>query len=158
MPRVVNAICDMAMVYGLADNKTDIDLDVVLRVIADRQASGVSPFAREGKADDPAVLAEITSLVREAMELRAVPDEEELPDPVAAMNGAAPLADEAHVNGHAVADAYPRLEVQREGGQGYNDVRIDALSLNDYRNAPARSGANEGQRPNWFRRTFRRTS
>jgi hypothetical protein len=92
------------------------------------------------------------------MELRAVPDEEELSDPVAAMNGEAPLADATHVNGHAVTDAYPRLEVQREGGQGYSDVKIDALSLNDYRNAPARSGANEGQRPNWFRRTFRRTS
>ena len=77
VPRVVNAICDMSMVYGLADNTTEIDLDVVLRVIADRQTSGVSPFARDGKADDPAVIAEITSLVREAMELRAVPDEEE---------------------------------------------------------------------------------
>jgi general secretion pathway protein A len=159
VPRVVNAICDMSMVYGLADNKTEIDLDVVLRVIADRQASGVSPFAREGKADDPAVIAEITSLVREAMELRAVPDEEEPADPVAAMNGAAPMADEAHVNGYAVPESYPRLEVQRaDGGQSYNDLRIDALSLNDYRNPPARSGANEGQRPSWFRRTFRRTS
>jgi hypothetical protein len=123
----------------------------VLRVIADRQASGVSPFARDGKADDPAVLAEITSLVREAMELRAVPDEEEPADPVAAMNGA---ADGAHINGHAVADGYPRLEVQRAD----DDLRIDALSLNDYRNPPARNGANEGQRPSWFRRTFRRTS
>ena len=69
------------------------------------------------------------------------------------MNGAAPLADEAHVNGHAVAEGYPRLEVQRA-----DDLRIDALSLNDYRNPPARSGANEAQRPSWFRRTFRRTS
>jgi hypothetical protein len=156
---VVNAICDMAMVYGLADNKTEIDLDVVLRVIADRQASGVSPFAREGKADDPAVMAEITSLVREAMELRAVPDEEEPTDPVAAMNGAVPLADAAHVNGHAVTESYPRLEAQRaDGGQSYDDLRVDALSLDDYRNPPARNGANEGQRPSWFRRTFRRTS
>jgi type II secretory pathway predicted ATPase ExeA len=160
VPRVVNAICDMAMVYGLADNKTEIDLDVVLRVIADRQSSGVSPFAREGKADDPAVIAEITSLVREAMELRAVPDEEDAAaDPIVAVNGADPSAeDESHVNGHAT-EGYPRLEVERaEGAPGYNDLRIDALSLNDYRNPPARSGANEGQRPSWFRRTFRRTS
>jgi general secretion pathway protein A len=157
VPRVVNAICDMSMVYGLADNKTDIDLDVVLRVITDRQASGVSPFARDGRADDPAVIAEITSLVREAMELRAVPDEDELDNPVAAMNGEA--SDEAHVNGHAIADGYPRLEVQRaEAGQSYDDLKIDALSLNDYRNAPKRSGANQGQRPSWFRRTFTRTS
>jgi general secretion pathway protein A len=159
VPRVVNAICDMSMVYGLADNKTDIDLDVVLRVITDRQASGVSPFARDGKADDPAVIAEITSLVREAMELRAVPDEDEPDNPVAAMNGESQLADEAHVNGHAVAEGYPRLEVQRaNAGQSYDDLKVDALSLNDYRNAPKRGGANQGQRPSWFRRTFTRTS
>jgi general secretion pathway protein A len=159
VPRVVNAICDMAMVYGLADNKTDIDLDVVLRVITDRQASGVSPFARDGKADDPAVIAEITSLVREAMELRAVPDEEEPDNPVAAMKGEPQLADEAHVNGHATPESYPRLEVQRpNAGQSYDDIKIDALSLNEYRNAPKRSGANQGQRPSWFRRTFTRTS
>ena len=156
VPRVVNAICDMSMVYGLADNKTDVDLDVVLRVITDRQASGVSPFARDGKADDPAVIAEITSLVREAMELRAVPDEDEFDNPVAAMNGSGSLADEAHVNGHAVAEGYPRLEVQR--AEAGHDLKIDALSLNDYRNAPKRSGANQGQRPSWFRRTFTRTS
>lgn len=160
VPRVINAICDMSMVYGLADNKTDIDLDVVLRVIADRQASGVSPFLRDGKADDPAVIAEITSLVREAMELRAASAaDEDTDDPVAAMTGEAPLADQAHVNGRAVPDAYPRPEVQRaEGGQGYDDLKIDALSLNDYRNAPKRPGANGGHRPSWFRRTFTRTS
>jgi len=106
VPRVVNAICDMSMVYGLADNKTEIDLDVVLRVIADRQASGVSPFAREGKADDPAVIAEITGLVREAMELRAVPDEEESGDAAPPMNGEE--SDEARLNGYAVAEGFPR--------------------------------------------------
>jgi hypothetical protein len=140
------------MVYALADNKTEVDLDVVLRVITDRQASGVSPFARDGKADDPAVIAEITSLVREAMELRAVTDEaEEAAEPLAPENGA---AGEAHANGHAVAEAYPRLEVQRAD----DDLKVDPLSLDDYRNAPKRNGANEDQRPSWFRRTFTRTS
>ena len=150
------------MVYGLADNKTEIDLDVVLRVIADRQASGVSPFAREGKADDPAVIAEITSLVREAMELRAVPDEEESGDAAPPMNGEE--SDEARLNGYAVAEGYPRPEMQRTdagqnyAGQNYDDLKIDALSLNDYRNAPRRNGTDQGQRPSWFRRTFTRTS
>jgi general secretion pathway protein A len=93
------------------------------------------------------------------MELRAVPEEDELDNPVSAMNGEASLADEAYVNGHAVAEGYPRLEVQRaDPGQSYDDLKIDALSLNDYRNAPKRSGANQGQRPSWFRRTFTRTS
>jgi len=161
VPRVINSICDMALVYGLADNKTDIDLDVVLRVIGDRQASGVSPFIRDGRADDPAVIAEITGLVREAMELRAVPVEDEQPsDP--RREPELPLSEEPAVeegvehNGHAAADNYPRLEVPRT--DPYDDLRIDTLSLNDYRNGPKRGGANESQRPSWFRRTFKRTS
>jgi general secretion pathway protein A len=161
VPRVINSICDMALVYGLADNKTDIDLDVVLRVIGDRQASGVSPFCRDGLADDPAVIAEITGLVREAMELRAVPLEDGQPgDP--RQEPELPLSEEpaaketAQHNGHAAEDDYPRLEVPR--ADSYDDLRIDALSLNDYRNGPKRSGANEAQRPSWFRRTFRRTN
>jgi general secretion pathway protein A len=161
VPRVINSICDMALVYGLADNTTEIDLDVVLRVIGDRQASGVSPFIRDGRADDPAVIAEITALVREATELRAVPLEEEQPrDP--GRQSEAPLSTEPAVeqapeyNGHA-ADSYLRLEVPRSG-QSYEDLRIDALSLNDYRSGPKRGGANESQRPSWFRRTFKRTN
>ena len=68
-------------------------------------------------------------------------------------------SDEARVNGYAVAEGYPRPEMQRaDAGQSYDDLKIDALSLNDYRNAPRRSGANQGQRPSWFRRTFTRTS
>ncbi|HET6157704.1 MAG TPA: AAA family ATPase [Dongiaceae bacterium] len=156
VPRVVNAICDMALVYGLADNKTEIDLDVVLRVIGDRQASGVSPFTREEKWDDPAVMAEVTSMVREATELRAVPaesDQQSESGEESAFNG------EAQFNGHAAADEYPHLEVpQAAAGESYEDLRIDALSLNDYRNGSKRGGANESQRPSWFRRTFKRTN
>ena len=144
VPRVVNAICDMAMVYGLADNKTEIDRDIVLRVISDRQASGVSLFARDARADDPAVLAEITSIVREAMELRAV-EEEQAEAGVAAQDDEPEPEEQPHVNGHLL-------------GRDHGDVRVDALSLEEYRSSAKRAGANEDQRPSWFRRTFRRTN
>lgn len=163
VPRVVNSICDMALVYGLADNTTDIDIDLVLRVIGDRQASGVSPFVRDERADDPAVLAEITGLVREAVELRAVSSEPEQPQ--AARPGPEPEREEtaldvaAQLNGHTETEPYLRLDVPRSAqAAGYADVKLDALSLNDYRNSPTRGGANESQRPSWFRRTFKRTS
>jgi len=161
VPRVVNSICDMSLVYGLADNKVDIDLDVVLRVIGDRQASGVSPFVREERWDDPAVIPEITSMVREAMELRAVPQEGGEPgdprnEPELPLSEQPAIGEEARPNGHAAADNYPRLEVPRS--DDYDDLRIDALSLNDYRNTSKGGGANESQRPSWFRRTFKRTN
>jgi type II secretory pathway predicted ATPase ExeA len=165
VPRVINSICDMSLVYGLADNRADLDLDIVLRVIADRQVSGVSPFSRDGRPDDPAVIAEITSMVREAMELRAVPTED---DELAqeAADAAQPMPEPAmgegaELNGHAVADDYdyPRLEVPRsDPDPRYQELRADALSLNDFRGGPKRVGANETARPSWFSRTFRRTN
>jgi type II secretory pathway predicted ATPase ExeA len=164
VPRVINAICDMAMVYGLADNKTDIDLDIVLRVVGDRQASGVSPFMRDGRAEDPAVIAEITGMVREALELRAVPsdgsvqgDERRGPAAAAARQPAAAAQDRR--DGHLTANDHPALDVpQADAGPDDRDLRVDALSLNDYRIASKREGSSEPQRPSWFRRTFRRTS
>ena len=163
VPRVVNSICDMSLVYGLADNKVDIDLDIVLRVIGDRQASGVSPFIRNERWDDPAVIPEITSMVREAMELRAVPAEDQGPgdprnEPGLPLSEQPATGDEIQRNGHVAADSYPRSEVPHPADKSYDDLRIDALSLNDYRSGPNRNGANESQRPSWFRRTFNRTN
>ncbi len=164
VPRVINGICDMAMVYGLADNRTNIDLDIVLRVIGDRQASGVSPFIRDERADDPAVIAEITGLVREAMELRAVTFEDEQSGGYRHESELSPgneptIEERAHHNGHAATDEYPRLEVPHDGAdQDHGDLRIDALSLNDYRHGAKRYRAGEAQRPSWFQRTFRRTN
>jgi general secretion pathway protein A len=162
VPRVINSICDMSLVYGLADNRRELDLDIVLRVIGDRMASGVSPFFRDNPPDDPATVAEITTLVREALELRAVPQDDE---PLSAEAGDsdghatanAPVEEEGGVplNGHVAGDDYLRLDAPRTD----QDLRADMLSLNDYRNEPKRAaGANEAMRPSWFRRTFKRTS
>lgn len=161
VPRIVNSICDMSLVYGLADNTTEIDLPVVQRVIGDRMASGVSPFTREERPDDPAVVADITALVREAMELRAVPLEAEAhpnaidvdPEPTL---GEPSHANGAQANGHAAHDVYPRLEVDREAE--YPELRADALSFSDYRQNWKRGATDDAARPSWFRRTFKRTN
>lgn len=164
VPRVINGICDMAMVYGLADNKTEIDLDLVLRVVGDRQASGVSPFIRDERADDPAVIAEITAMVREAVELHAVSAEEEQARDAArdinpSAEGAPAQEEEMRVNGHSSPDDYHHLDIpSAASGQRHETLRVDALSLSDYRSASKRSAAVETERPSWFRRTFRRTS
>jgi type II secretory pathway predicted ATPase ExeA len=155
VPRVVNAVCDMALVYGLADNTTEIDLPVVQRVIADRMASGVSPFTKDDPPDDPAVLAEITSMVREAMELRAVPlgaeTAADVTDVVSSSAGG-----NRPVNGQGTHESYPRLEMERE--TGYPELRADALSFNDHRQGWKRGSVDESVRPSWFRRTFKQTS
>jgi type II secretory pathway predicted ATPase ExeA len=62
IPRLVNSICDMALVYGFADEKPLIGEDLVFRVVSDRQLSGIAPFAQSVPVDDPIVRAEILKL------------------------------------------------------------------------------------------------
>jgi type II secretory pathway predicted ATPase ExeA len=62
IPRLVNSICDMALVYGFADEQPVIGEDLVFRVVSDRQLSGIAPFAQSVPVDDPAVRAEIMKL------------------------------------------------------------------------------------------------
>jgi general secretion pathway protein A len=62
IPRLVNSICDMALVYGFADEKPVIGEDLVFRVVSDRQLSGIAPFAQSVPVDDPTVRAEIMKL------------------------------------------------------------------------------------------------
>jgi type II secretory pathway predicted ATPase ExeA len=179
VPRVINGICVMALVYGLGDDRQEIELDLVQRVISDRQASGVSPFVRDAAPDDPAVVAEVTGMVREALELRAVSGEEEpAAVPVAPLiatdeepafaSATAPLAmvpnneefPPVRMNERKVADNYPFLEVPRTERRpaAYRDVRIDPSMREQYRGAPEPDSDEEPQRDSWFRRTFRRTS
>ena len=46
VPRVMNSICDMAMVYAYAAGKSSIDLDLILTVGRDREKHGVQLLAR----------------------------------------------------------------------------------------------------------------
>src|SRR5690349_21564101 len=62
IPRLINSICDMALVYGFADEKPVIGEDLVFRVVSDRQLSGIAPFAQSVPVDDPTVRAEIMKL------------------------------------------------------------------------------------------------
>jgi general secretion pathway protein A len=43
IPRLVNQLCDTALVYGYADQRRSIDLELMAQVVADRTAGGVFP-------------------------------------------------------------------------------------------------------------------
>ena len=53
VPRVVNTICDSAMVYGYAQQQTVIDGAIVAEVIEDRERTGI-PFLPRFNTPDPA--------------------------------------------------------------------------------------------------------
>jgi general secretion pathway protein A len=44
VPRLVNVICDTALVYGFSDQRPTIDADIIEQVIRDRTAGGILPL------------------------------------------------------------------------------------------------------------------
>jgi general secretion pathway protein A len=44
VPRLVNIVCDTALVYGFSDQRADIDTDIIEQVIQDRAAGGLLPL------------------------------------------------------------------------------------------------------------------
>ena len=71
VPRLINSICDMALVYSFADGKNDVDLDTIFRVISDRQSTGIAPFGESSPADIDSAVAEIAKLVNEGAQRAA---------------------------------------------------------------------------------------
>jgi general secretion pathway protein A len=46
VPRVVNIVCDTALVYGFSDQRAGIDTDIIEQVIQDRVAGGLLPLRK----------------------------------------------------------------------------------------------------------------
>jgi general secretion pathway protein A len=49
VPRLVNIVCDTALVYGFSDQRADIDSEVIEQVIQDRAAGGLLPLQVAGR-------------------------------------------------------------------------------------------------------------
>ena len=59
VPRVMNSLCDMAMVYAYAAGKSVIDIDLILTVVCDRQRHGVQVLARAADISRDALIEAI---------------------------------------------------------------------------------------------------
>lgn len=45
VPRLINTLCDTALVYGFAEDKTLIDIEVIFSVVADKKLGGLMPLS-----------------------------------------------------------------------------------------------------------------
>jgi hypothetical protein len=70
VPRLINSICDLCMVYAFADGVKEVGESLVFRVIADRQLSGIAPFAHTTSVDDPAVREKISAIAGATPEVK----------------------------------------------------------------------------------------
>lgn len=46
IPRLINALCDAALVYGFAEDRKSIDMDTIFNVVHDKQRGLLSPFSK----------------------------------------------------------------------------------------------------------------
>ena len=69
VPRLINLLCDTALVYGFAEQKSKIDAKIVIDVAKDKQKGGIFPMhGKEKNSDDlagadAAIIAEFTSKI-----------------------------------------------------------------------------------------------
>ena len=69
IPRLINLLCDTALVYGFAEQKSKIDAKIVIDVAKDKQKGGIFPMhGKEKNGDDlagadAAIIAEFTSKI-----------------------------------------------------------------------------------------------
>ena len=59
VPRIINILCDTALVYGYAANMRRISADLVEMIIEDKQTYGVLPLAGSQTAAGPVLLDRI---------------------------------------------------------------------------------------------------
>jgi type II secretory pathway predicted ATPase ExeA len=45
VPRLINSLCDAALVYGFAEERKNIDMDTIFDVVEDKNQGSLSPFA-----------------------------------------------------------------------------------------------------------------
>lgn len=81
VPRLINLLCDLALVYAFSDSLSHIGIESVIDAVADRNRSGLSPFRAipEGLSGE-GVVAEIIAM-RDKLSLDRLPQPSTRPPP-----------------------------------------------------------------------------
>jgi general secretion pathway protein A len=78
IPRVINILCDTALLYGFADGKKEIDAKLVTAIVDDRKKSGIYDVNKEAPAVKETVVSRDDKPVRTEMETRVALIEKQL--------------------------------------------------------------------------------
>jgi len=69
-PRLINILCDTALVYGFAEHKRRVDAAIVCEVAREKAAGGIFPVREDRAANDGGVVRELNSVKKETRDLR----------------------------------------------------------------------------------------
>lgn len=67
-PRLINVLCDTALVFGFASQKKKIDVDVIVQVAHEKQKGGIFPVREDKDQVERTVIREISSVKKESRE------------------------------------------------------------------------------------------
>ena len=57
VPRIINVMCDAALVFGYAEERHEVDLELIRDVLSELEATGVLPLANDGRTAGQALEA-----------------------------------------------------------------------------------------------------
>lgn len=73
IPRLVNVLCDTALVYGFAEQKRRIDAAIICDVVRDKSRGGIFPIREERGGYDNGVILEMSATKKEPYNLEVPP-------------------------------------------------------------------------------------
>ena len=122
VPRLINSLCDMSLVYGFAESKRMIDIDTILAVVRDREKGSLLVLPKASGDISRETLIAQTALT---IEQDAADVEEEAPEPVVLAEASAPgsagtptAQAAAPTSSQAPARAEPAQQTQLNGANG----------------------------------------
>ncbi len=70
IPRLINTLCDFALVYGFAENRRHVNLNLMLDVLRDKQKGGIFPVVTHENNEQ----AEIRQLIKHTKKVDILPE------------------------------------------------------------------------------------
>jgi len=116
VPRLINLLCDTALVYGYAEQKHRIDARLVTDVAREKQEGGIFPTMAPAELDEALEASDAAALAKEAAHSSSMPTQAPVPkkEPVATGSTEQPFA-------HSGQDI---SEAQGSGTSASNTVKL----------------------------------
>jgi general secretion pathway protein A len=73
IPRLINVLCDTALVYGFAEQKKRIDADTICDVVRDKTRGGIFPIREDRLGHDVGTILEMNAAKKENYNIEAPP-------------------------------------------------------------------------------------
>lgn len=68
-PRLINVLCDTALVYGYGEQKLRIDVDIICEVVREKVKEGILPVSNDRDFSETGVVRDFSSAKKETREL-----------------------------------------------------------------------------------------